>query len=147
MSNQFTEADLLKLQQRGMKVNDPVIDQKLKKAFGIKKQTRTYSGKEKDHIEWVLIGMKLEYKKEFRFHDTRKFRFDYCIPEDKIAIEYEGIYGDKSGHTNVKGYTSDSTKYNLACVNGWRVLRYTADNYMNIGTDLEKLLINNLTNK
>lgn len=141
-SNRFSEADLLKLQLKGMKVNDPVIDQKLKKAFGISnlKTKKTYSGKEKDHIEWVLIGLKLDYKKEFKFHDTRKFRFDYCIPDQLIAIEYEGIYGDKSGHTNVKGYTSDSTKYNLACVNGWRVLRYTADNYMNVGLDLEKLI-------
>lgn len=36
-SQPFTDADLFKLQQRGMNVHDPVIDQKLKKAFGIRK--------------------------------------------------------------------------------------------------------------
>ncbi len=141
MSNKATEADLLKWQQKGLKVIDPIIDKKLKKAFGLP-ANKTYSGKEKNHIEWVLIGLKLEYKKEFKFHDTRKFRFDYCIPAEKIAIEYEGIYSEKSGHTGTTGYSKDVTKYNLALICGWRVLRYTADNYLNVGTDLEKLLTN-----
>ncbi len=142
MRNKFTEADLFKYQQRGMKVHDPFIDQKLKKAFGIQGK-KQYSSKGKNHIEFVLIALKLDYKKEFIFHDTRKFRFDYCIPDRKIAIEYEGIYsdaGETNGHTGHKHYNKDIIKYNLAVVSGWSLLRYTADNYMDIASDLEKLL-------
>jgi len=147
MKNQrFTESDILKLQQKGLKITDHIIDQKLKKAFGLPKEKK-YSGKEKNHIEFVLIALKLNYKKEFKFHDTRKFRFDYCLPEQKIAIEYEGIFGgtgDKNGHTGVTHYKKDVVKYNLATLCGWRILRYTADNYMNVASDIEKLLTSEL---
>ena len=57
-----------------------------------------------------------------------------------IAIEYEGIYSKKSRHTTQEGYNRDTQKYNLATTNGWRVLRYTADNYKNLETDLLKML-------
>ena len=46
-----------------------------------------------------------------------------AIPGKKIAIEYEGIVADKSRHTNIKGYTEDSNKYNEAQKLGWKVLR------------------------
>ncbi|MCC7514516.1 MAG: hypothetical protein IT212_07470 [Bacteroidia bacterium] len=137
--NKFTEADIVRLQGKGLSVNDPVIDTKLKKAFGLSTK-KNYSNKEKDHLEWVLKGMKLEYKKEFKFNEFRKFRFDFCIPDKMIAIEYEGIYSDKSRHTTVGGFANDIIKYNIATVNGWRVLRYCADNYMNIVIDLETLI-------
>ncbi len=137
----FTESDIVKLQQRGLKVNDPVIEKKLNDAFGLpKKQKRNYSGKEKNHIEAVLIALKLDYKKEYRFNDKRKFKFDFCLPTQKIGIEYEGLHSDKSRHTQINGYSNDVIKYNLALIDGWRVLRYTANNYMNILTDLETLL-------
>lgn len=147
--NSLTEQQLFKLQQK-FEVIDPFMDQKLKKGLGIpieknniKAPKKTYSGKEKDHIEWVLIGMKLDYKKEYKFHPTRKFRFDFCLVDKKVAIEYNGIMGDKSRHTTISGYSNDMNKINIAVVNGWRVLQYTPLNYLTIGTDLEKLL--NLT--
>lgn len=142
-SNKFTAADLVKLQGKGIIIHDPMLKTSIDKAFKIPNEKRSYSNKEKNHIEWVLIGLKLDFKKEFKFHDTRKFKFDWCVPYYKIAIEYEGIYGgEQSRHTNVTGYSNDVVKYNLATVGGWRVLRYTANNYMSVGTDLEKLLTN-----
>ena len=65
---------------------------------------------------------------EFKFHPTRKWRFDYAYKTPKIAIEYEGMpyRVAKSGHSTIKGYTSDLEKYNEACILGWKVLRFNA---------------------
>jgi len=38
------------------------------------------------------------------------------------------------------GYSKDCEKYNLAILNGWKVLRYTAVNFGNLEKDLNKLL-------
>lgn len=85
---------------------------------------------------------------EYKFSEDRKFKFDFALPIEKIAIEYEGLglqtnksgNVDKSGHTTVTGYTSNCEKYNLATCLGWRVLRYTALNYKDLESDLMKLL-------
>lgn len=77
---------------------------------------------------------------EHKFCEDRKFKFDYALPIEKIAIEYEGLMSEKSGHTTVTGYTSNCEKYNLATVLGWKVLRYTALNHKDIERDLNKLL-------
>ncbi len=94
-------------------------------------------------ILWVFHREKIipEYVEELQFHHTRKFRFDWAIPSLKIAIEYEGLFSKKSGHTTVTGYTKDCEKYNLALIDGWKVLRYTAKNYENLSQDLKNLLI------
>lgn len=91
------------------------------------------------HIKQLLEQAGIEYVTEHRFHHTRKFRFDIAIPELLIAVEYEGVYGGKkSRHTTVSGYTTDSTKYNLAASMGWRVFRYTAKNYKEFTIELLK---------
>lgn len=65
---------------------------------------------------------------EYKFHDTRKWRFDWAFPHVGIAIEYEGMAyrGGKSGHTTIKGFESNCEKYNEASIMGWKVLRFTA---------------------
>lgn len=76
---------------------------------------------------------------EYRFDITRRFRFDYAIPEKMIGIEFEGIISEKSRHTTLTGYTRDTTKYNLAAVLGWKVLRYTALKYKDVWNDLKRI--------
>ena len=100
---------------------------------------------EKDTIHAILDKFKLtklidDYQMELQFDELRKFRFDYAIPSLKIAIEYEGIFSKKSRHTTVSGFSEDCIKYNLAVGLGWRVLRYTAKNYLNLEKDLNKML-------
>lgn len=94
----------------------------------------------KDTIEFTLIGLKLVYVKELQFAPPRKFRFDFAIPELKIAIEYEGLMSEKSVHTTIDGFTSNCEKYNLAQIMGWKVLRYTALNFGDVLKDLEKII-------
>lgn len=102
------------------------------------------TNKEKQHISNVLsafyIDKKIKYETEYKFLETRKFRFDWAIPSMNIAIEYEGIFSEKSRHTSLSGYTNDCEKYNLAVQNGWKVLRYTAKNYLDFEKDLNNLL-------
>lgn len=87
-----------------------------------------------------LTLFEVDYVSELKFHDVRKFRFDVAILDLKIAIEYEGLNSKKSGHTTITGYTSDCTKYNLAQIDGWRVMRYTVINYKDFPKDLNQLL-------
>lgn len=104
-------------------------------------------GAGKDYIEEMLSRRNIPYKKEFLFMPKRRrFRFDYAIPDKKIAIEFEGLEsidlrGKRipSGHLTPVGYTKDCEKYNLAAINGWTVLRFTALNYETIGKYLSIL--------
>lgn len=67
-----------------------------------------------------LPGWDLE--REYRFHPTRKWRFDFAFPSQKLAIEIEGF----GRHQTVTGYMTDLEKYNEATRLGWRMLRFPA---------------------
>ena len=106
-------------------------------------------GKQKYWIEMQLVqwchekGFRLV--PEYQFASNRKFRFDFAIdPEGlKIAIEYEGIFSEKSRHTTFSGYSRDAEKYNLASTLGFRLYRYTAANYKKLIDDLNELIAKN----
>lgn len=72
-----------------------------------------------------LVGIWVGFEKEHRFHDTRKWRFDFANPEEMIAVEVEGLSRGKSRHTTFAGYRGDCEKYNEAAILGWKVLRFT----------------------
>jgi hypothetical protein len=91
-------------------------------------------------IKQKLTLLKIPFKTEHRFHPTRKFRFDIALIDYKIAVEYEGIISAKNRHTNIEGFTNDCRKYNLAQSLGWEVLRYTALNYKEFLSELEKFI-------
>lgn len=69
----------------------------------------------------------VECVKEFKFHPTRKWRFDYAIPQYKIALEVEGGVWSGGRHTSPKGFLNDMEKYNTATLMGWRVFRTIPD--------------------
>ncbi|WP_313214122.1 hypothetical protein [Soonwooa sp.] len=125
---------LEKLQKEG-KIKNVVITPDAKNRVQIPKEV----GKYKLHIISVLERSGLKFVEELKFSQDRNFRFDWAIPKFKIAIEYEGIFSEKSGHTTLSGYKKDVVKYNLATILGWRILRYTADNYLEIERDLNEV--------
>ena len=86
-----------------------------------------------------LLLMKVDFVTELQFSE-RKFRFDVAIIPLKVAVEYNGIFSDKSRHTTVTGYSKDREKINLAQSLGWRVLEYTPMNYKNFINDLNQIL-------
>lgn len=101
--------------------------------------------KEKEFISWNLLVWCQEnvtsLQEEYIFAPPRKWAFDWCLPELRIAIEYEGgIFMQKSGHTNLKGIKRDIEKYNSAQVLGWKVIRLHAHNYESVITEIKKLL-------
>lgn len=71
--------------------------------------------------------LKAECVKEYKFHPTRRWRFDYAIPEHKIALEVEGGVWTGGRHTSPKGFLNDMEKYNTATLMGWRVFRTIPD--------------------
>ncbi len=64
---------------------------------------------------------------EHRFHPERKWRFDFCFPESKLALEVEGGIWTAGGgrHNRPAGFLKDIEKYNTAAMLGWRILRTT----------------------
>lgn len=63
--------------------------------------------------------------REFRFHETRKWRFDFAWPEHLISLEIDGATWTGGRHTRGSGYEADAEKLNEAAVLGWRVFRAT----------------------
>ena len=76
---------------------------------------------------------------EYKFDSVRKWRFDFAIPHQRIAFEYEGIFAAKSRHTTISGYKGDIEKYNAAVKQGWRILRYHAGNIGKLQQDYESI--------
>jgi hypothetical protein len=83
-------------------------------------------------IEQQCSALKLpEPVREFHFHPSRNWAFDFAWPELKVALEKEGVvYPKEPGdhrlggrHTSVRGFTGDIEKYAEAFALGWRVLR------------------------
>lgn len=78
---------------------------------------------------------------EYMFMKGRKWRIDYAIVDQKIAIEVEGgiykktTYIDKKTgqpvtriggrHNTSKGFKADIEKYNNLAAEGWLILRTT----------------------
>jgi hypothetical protein len=60
-------------------------------------------------------------EREYKFHPTRKWRFDFAWPNQMIAVEVEG----RGRHQSFGGFEADAEKYNSAALLGWRVFRYT----------------------
>ena len=100
--------------------------------------------KEVQWLRWNLQfwcserGLNLE--EEYRFHEERRFRFDFAIKEMMLALEYDGLNSEKSGHTTLVGYTKDKEKDSLAQSLGWRVIRLTVLNYKQVFREIEKFL-------
>lgn len=71
----------------------------------------------------------IKLESEYRFHPTRRWRFDYANTEHKIAIEIEGGVFTGGRHTRGKGFVNDMEKYNEAVKLGWKILRYTPQQF------------------
>jgi very-short-patch-repair endonuclease len=65
-------------------------------------------------------------EREYRFHQKRKWRFDFAWPDLMLAVEVEGGIYSGGRHVRGAGFQKDVEKYNAATIAGWRVLRFTA---------------------
>ena len=102
------------------RLNGTVIEQP-KKAV-MKSDSSDYVGM----ISGALSMLKIDHVREYKFLHDRRFRFDIAIPNEKIAVEFEGGIFKNGRHTRGIGYAKDVKKYNLATMHGWKLLRYTS---------------------
>ena len=82
-------------------------------------------------------------EQEYRFHETRKWRFDYAWPKQKVALEVDGGIWIRGRHTRGSGQVKDMEKFNTAARLGWRVLKVQPKELMTMATaELLKETIN-----
>lgn len=62
---------------------------------------------------------------EFKFHPSRRWKFDFCFVRHRIAVEIEGAIWTQGRHTRGSGFLKDMEKYNEAGRLGYRVFRFT----------------------
>lgn len=84
----------------------------------------------------------IEVVREYRFHATRRWRFDYAAPSLRVALEVEGGVWTGGRHISPNGFLGDVEKYNAAALLGWVVLRTTPDRLMTEGVALMREIIN-----
>lgn len=68
---------------------------------------------------------------EVVFAPPRKYRADYCFRVAKVIVEKNGGIWTKGGHSSGRGLLRDYAKYNLAQLQGWKVLVYTPEQLEN----------------
>ena len=83
------------------------------------------------NLELLLLAQLKEkgitgYMMEYRFHPTRRWRFDFAFERIKLAVEVEGGTWSGGRHTTGSGFEKDCEKYAEALILGWRVLRVTS---------------------
>jgi len=66
-----------------------------------------------------------EPEREYRFHDTRRWRLDFAYPDKKIGIEVQGGTYIRGAHSRGTGLERDYEKYNQAQVLGWDVYQFS----------------------
>ena len=74
----------------------------------------------------MMLARTPEPEQEYRFHKTRRWRFDFAWPDAMVAVECEGGTWSRGRHVRGKGFEKDCEKYNEATAQGWRVFRVTA---------------------
>ena len=68
-----------------------------------------------------------EPEREVMFARSRRWRFDFAWPAQRVAVECDGGTYTGGRHTRGEGYRRDAEKLNAATALGWRVFRVTMD--------------------
>ena len=79
---------------------------------------------------WKVVVTSLDWPfvAEYRFHETRRWRFDWAHVTLMLAIELQGVTfarGKPGRHQTPSGIEGDMEKLNAAVECGWRVLLYS----------------------
>ena len=67
-----------------------------------------------------------EPMREYRFAPPRRWRADFCYPEQHLLIEVDGGTWMRGRHVTGAGYEADCDKLNTATMLGFRILRFTS---------------------
>lgn len=118
-----------------MQKQEPTEAQKQLKAAQARRLEERFAG------NWRARCPEIELTPQHYFDKTRRWRFDFAVPEIWLGIEIDGgTWSDeRSGHTYGKGVTKDYEKQNAAMIQGWAVFRFTSD--MLNGREINKYLL------
>lgn len=64
---------------------------------------------------------------EYRIIPDRRWRWDFCWPDQRLAVELQGGIWQYGAHTRPRGVQRDIEKARAATLAGWRVLAFTSD--------------------
>lgn len=87
---------------------------------------KTMSKEKEAFDQWLRQVFGPRLVTEYKFHPTRKWKFDYALLAEKIGIEFDGLYGG-GAHTSPAMVAKDSEKINQAQLHGWVVIRANAN--------------------
>ena len=73
---------------------------------------------------------------EFRFAPPRRWRFDWCWPAYKLALEVQGGLFVQGRHSRGAALLKEHEKLNTAAQMGWRVLYVTPKQLLSDGPEL-----------
>lgn len=69
--------------------------------------------------------------REWKFHPTRKWRFDWSWPDQKLALEVQGGLFVQGRHSRGASLIREHEKLNAAAALGWRVCFVTPQQVAN----------------
>lgn len=72
-----------------------------------------------------VLGKDFQVAAEHPFCSRRKWRFDFALPDQKVAIEIDGGAWVAGRHNRPVGFERDIEKLNAAAFHGWTVFRAT----------------------
>lgn len=93
--------------------------------------SQSLNGRKRSSLEAAVLSLIRRARfpepiQEFKFHPTRKWRFDFAWPDWFVACEAEGGIWRGGRHQTARGYTADCEKYSEAAILGWTVVRVTS---------------------
>jgi len=81
------------------------------------------------YVQLRAAGLTNGMQREWKFEDTRRWRFDFAWPDNNplVAVECEGGLWTGGRHNTPTGMLGDMEKYNAASLKAWYVLRVSAE--------------------
>ena len=73
-----------------------------------------------EEFAWQMDQDRVSYLREFRFLADRRFRFDFALLPQMVAVEIDGAV-----HRIRSRFEGDREKGNLALLAGWRVMHFS----------------------
>lgn len=74
-------------------------------------------------VELALRGLYLPpHVREYAFAPPRRWRWDFCWPSHKVAMEIDGGIYRGGAHSRGPGIEKDHEKRNTGVLLGWRIL-------------------------
>ena len=74
-----------------------------------------------------LKSLRIDFEREFKFCESRKWQADFHLIGKNILVEVEGGIWSGGRHTRAKGYLGDMEKYNEVSKMGYTLLRYSTE--------------------